>query len=82
MCVCVCHRGKPASRWTGDFWSKSVSLLFGIPLNVLDLFVVSMIFSFLTYFLGFWFFATSLLCIIGELAGGGSVAVAVGVSDR
>ena len=25
---------------------------------------------------------TSLLCIMGELAGGGSVAVAVGVSDR
>ena len=25
---------------------------------------------------------TSLLCIMGELAGGGSAAVAVGVSDR
>ena len=25
---------------------------------------------------------TSLLCIVGELAGGGSVAVADGVSDR
>ena len=25
---------------------------------------------------------TSLLCIMGELPGGGSVAVAVGVSDR
>ena len=25
---------------------------------------------------------TSLLCIVGELAGGGSVAVAVGVSER
>ena len=25
---------------------------------------------------------TSLLCIVGELSGGGSVAVAVGISDR
>ena len=31
---------------------------------------------------GFGVFLTSLLCIMGELAGGGSVAVAVGVSDR
>ena len=30
--------------------------------------------------LGFW--QTSLLCIVGELAGAGSVAVAVGVGDR
>ena len=32
-----------------------------------------------------WVFGSwlsSLLCIIGELAGGGSVAVALGVSDR
>ena len=30
----------------------------------------------------FWSFGTSLLCIVGELAGGGSLAVAFGVSDR
>ena len=30
----------------------------------------------------FWSLQTNLLCIVGELAGGGSVAVAVGVSDR
>ena len=23
VCVCVCHRGNPASRWTGDFCAKS-----------------------------------------------------------
>ena len=33
-------------------------------------------------FWGFGSFCTSLLCIVGELAGGGSVAVAVGVTDR
>ena len=32
-------------------------------------------------FLGFGSLQTSLLCIVGELAGGGSVAVDVGVSD-
>ena len=31
---------------------------------------------------GFGVFLTSLLCIMGKLAGGGSVAVAVGVCDR
>ena len=31
---------------------------------------------------GFLVFASSLLCIMGELAGGGSVDVAFGVSDR
>ena len=33
-------------------------------------------------FLVFGSLQTSLLCIVGELAGGGSVTVAVGVSDR
>ena len=27
LCVCLCHRGKPASRSAGDFWSKSISLI-------------------------------------------------------
>ena len=27
LSVCVCHRGKPASWWIGDFWSRRVSLL-------------------------------------------------------
>ena len=27
LCVCVCHRGKPASRLAGDVWSKSISLI-------------------------------------------------------
>ena len=51
----------------------------GIPLDVLP-------FCFLNFFLAFCFFGgslqTSLLCIVGELAGEWSVAVAVGISDR
>ena len=31
---------------------------------------------------GFGSLRTSLLCIVGEIAGGGSVAVAVGIGDR
>ena len=27
LCVCVCHRGNLASRWTGDFWSKRITLM-------------------------------------------------------
>ena len=26
--VCLCHRGKPASPWTGDLWSKILGLCF------------------------------------------------------
>ena len=55
---------------------------FGITIEVLRVFVVSMIFWVLKCFLIFGSLQTTLLCIMGELAGGGSVAVAVGVSDR
>ena len=49
-----------------------------IPLEVLFFFLlISMI-----YFHFLWFLQTSLLCIIGELAGEDSVAEAVSVSDR
>ena len=40
---------------------------------------------FLAFYIICWVlgtFETSLLCLVGALAGGGSVAVAVGVSDR
>ena len=53
----------------------------GIPLDVFVFFVVSMIFCILKNFLGFGSLQTSLLCKLGELAGGGSVAVAVGISS-
>ena len=36
----------------------------------------------LDIFWAFWSLQTSLLCIMVEVAGGGSVAVAIGVSDR
>ena len=41
-----------------------------------------MIFLGLEFFSGFWVFAKILLGMVGELAGGGSVAVVIGVSDR
>ena len=56
----------------------------------LKLYPTILSFKVLTFFwdlklsLGFWILSwkTSLLCIVGELAGGRSVAVAVGVGDR
>ena len=53
----------------------------GIPLGIFA-FSVSMIILDLHLCLVFWVFATSLLCTMRELAGGRSVAVAVGISDR
>ena len=44
-------------------------------------FAFSMIFWDFDIFLGFWSWQTSLLCLAEEIAGGRSVAVAVGVSD-
>ena len=65
--------GNPASGWTGDRWSNGLSIILAVRKNW---FSVSMIF--------YGFFGslqTSLLFIVGELEGGGSVAVTVGVSD-
>ena len=47
----------------------------------LDRFFVVMT-TFVIFFGDFRFLQTILLCIVGELAGGGSVGMAVGVSDR
>ena len=52
----------------------------GIPLQVFV--AVSMIFCILTLFWVFWSSGISLLCIVGEFPGKGSLAVAVGVSDQ
>ena len=52
----------------------------GIPIDVF--FAVSMIFLVLTFFLVFGSLQTSLLCLVGDLAGRESVTVANGVSDR
>ena len=62
----VCHLWKTTSRWTGYFCLKSISLILAHLLT----FFFSMIFGVL------W---RSLLCIMGEFAGGGSVAVADGI---
>ena len=46
------------------------------------IFAVSMIFGVLKFVQVLGSLLTSLLCIMGELAGGGTVTVAVGVGDR
>ena len=72
MCIvcCVSTHGNPASRWTGDFWSKRLLLIMAN--------LKTFCFGPFSYFLGFWAFANQPTeHTVGELAGGGSVAVAV-----
>ena len=52
----------------------------GIPLDIFRIVIVFIIFCVLTFFWSFVSCWSSLLCIMGELAGGGSVALAVRVS--
>ena len=62
-------------------WSKGVSLI--LVFRKMDFFEALQWFLVLFLNLGFWSLQTTLLCIVGELAGqGGPVAVAVCVSDR
>ena len=68
--VCVCAITE--TLWTGDFWLKTVWVICG----------ASIILCVLKVFRIFGSLQTSLLCIMGELVGGGSVTVAVGVSNR
>ena len=28
LCFCLCHCSEPGTAWTGDFWTKSISLKF------------------------------------------------------
>ena len=56
--------------------------IFVVPINIFFRSAVSMIFIVLKKNCALWSLQTNLLCIVGELAGGGFVAVAVGVSDR
>ena len=53
----------------------------GIPLDIFFFLLFPCFFCVLKPIWVFGSLRTSLLCLIGELAGGGSVAVAVGVSD-
>ena len=76
LSICLCYRGKLTSRWTRDLWLKGVSLILAYLHRILVFFV-----RFNEFYSGFWVLQTSLLYIRGELAGGGSVAVAFGVSD-
>ena len=73
VCCRLCHCRKPTSQWTGDFWSKGVLLILACHHILFS--SVSMIFLIL-FFWGF-FLQTSILWIMGDLAGGGSVAFGV-----
>ena len=76
-CVCVCHRGNPASQCS----ELAIFCRRAYPLDGFRflLFQKKMCFKFVCVFGSL---QTSLLCIIGELAVGGPVAVAVGIRDR
>ena len=78
----------PGTEWTGEFWSKSIELklkstkhffLDGFD-NCLGFEFVGVSFCFQRQQFLSW--QISLLCKVGDLAGGGSVAVAVDVGDR
>ena len=53
---------------------------FGLPLKFW--FCIFFPSFFIMFLFVFWSLPTILLCIVGELAGGGSVAVAFGINDR
>ena len=68
--------GNPTSRWTWDLWLKGVSLILATR-RTFWTFLMIFVFRFFVVFwvLSWW---TSLLCIVGEFLGWGSVAVGVG----
>ena len=78
--VCVSLPLVTGTERAGDFWSKSVLLKFQ---NLEPLFLESFndLFCFQKNCV-FGSLRTTLLFIVGELAGGGSGAVAVGVSNK
>ena len=78
----MCRCRKLVSWWTGNFWSKSVSLTLALHTSRFFWGGFCDDFCFLKFYLVLGCLLTSLICIMGELAGGGSVAVAVGVSDK
>ena len=80
LSLCLSPPGNPASRWSGDFRWKSVSLKLANKQTIFfGMFGPFLCFKQKTWVLGS--LQTNLLCIVGELLGGGSGDVAVGVSD-
>ena len=83
QCLWLCRLyplGNPASWWTGRLLVEKRTANICKPLEIF-------VFSSLQGFFVFWFFwgfrvFANLLWIMGELAGGGSVAVTVGVSEK
>ena len=65
MSLFLCHRRKPISQWTQDIWLNNVLLILAYLQTI----------QILTFkkFCGFGVLQVSLLCIIGELVGGGVV---------
>ena len=82
MYVCGSHPGNDASQWTRDLCSKGVSLILSYLLFFSFLFYY---FSCCSTFSGFWSKPTVDQPTVNQHTvdnGGGSVAVAVSVSDR
>ena len=85
VCLYVCAIAeKPAFRGTGDFWSKNILLILAYLKTFLcfNCFNDFSCFLFLFFKSFFWSSKISLPCIMGELARGGYVPLAVGASDR
>ena len=81
LCVCVSVPSQK-TRFSVD-WRLLViecSPYIGIPLKKIRFFALSMFFCVLRFFQVFGSIQISLLCVSGELAGGGFLAV--GVSDK
>ena len=73
--------GNPASWWTGDFCLKSLLVIWATLLPYFLVINHSDDFLCFEIFRVFGSLQTSLLGIVGELAGGGCVALTVGDSD-
>ena len=79
MSVCLIARNRLSLR----FLVEEPMANNGIPLAFLCFCSFDEFLHFIFFSLWvFWFLQTSLLCMVGELAGGGLVAVAVGICDR
>ena len=82
--VCLFVRAIAENPFPGglEISGRRAYRLYGHTSRHFPVFVVSMNFWALIWFWVFLSLQTSLLCIMGELAGGGTVAVAVIVSDK
>ena len=75
----VAPPGNPASLWSGDFWSNRISLILA---NKNSIFLYFSDNFFVGFFNGFGVSENQPSVHSGGVSRGGSLAVAVGVSDR